>query len=249
MRNLGLRGPGDDFLEPGALFFREFLHRRERDDAFGQACIDERKILLQDDAAVLAPGLRHFGLIEAVERRLQAHAKTLHRSAPGLACQLVDVRPRGHRDHHRAVADGFEELIDARNRWCVERRHARPIQNEAPAGAGEQSQDDGMLGENVFPEHRAEFAIEAEHCGVQGQNILRSGLPGARALAADDHVHVRGSLGLLLAAAGNTAAIANATADNNKAQPWRMMNPPDKTMMHDSTASRSAQARQRKIPS
>ena len=32
---------------------------------------------------------------------------------------------------------------------------SRPIQNEAPAGAGEQRQDDGMLGENVFPEHRA----------------------------------------------------------------------------------------------
>ena len=48
-----------------------------------------------------------------------------------------------------AVADRLQQLIDDGHGGRLERRHAGPIQDQAPAGAREQRQDDGMLGKDV----------------------------------------------------------------------------------------------------
>ena len=78
----------------------------------------------------------------AVERRLHPAAKALQRAAPGLIRRLVEIRAHHLGQSHRAVADGFQQLIDDRHRGRFERCLSGPIEDEAAAGAAEQAEDD-----------------------------------------------------------------------------------------------------------
>ena len=88
---------------------------------------------------------RHRRGVEAVQSGLHAAAVGQHRAAPGLVGGIVEIRPHHLGQRHRAVADRLQQLIDDRHRWRIERRHAGPIEDEAPAGAREQAEDDRML--------------------------------------------------------------------------------------------------------
>ena len=65
----------------------------------------------------------------------------------------------------------FMDLVDARHRRRIDRRLARPVEDHAAAGAGEQRQDDRMLGQDVLAEDRAGIVVEREHADVELQHI------------------------------------------------------------------------------
>ena len=93
MRDLGLRGPGDDLLQLRPLLLGELLDRVEGDHALGQALVHEGDVVLQDAANLGAPFRPACRCVEAVERRLHAAAIGQHRAAPGLVAGLSIYGP------------------------------------------------------------------------------------------------------------------------------------------------------------
>ena len=90
---------------------------------------------------------------KSVERGLHARAIGGHRAAPGLVVRIVEIRRHDLGQRHRAVADRLEQLIDDGHRGRLEPSHARPIEDEAAAGAREQFQDYRMVLENIALKH------------------------------------------------------------------------------------------------
>ena len=175
MRDLGLRRPRDVELQIGSLLVGKRLQRGKGDRAFGHALVHERDVVLQDGAVVVPPFRGHRRRVEAIQRRLHPAAIGEHRAAPGLIIGIVQIWPDHFGQRHRAVADGFQQLIDDRHRRRIERRLAGPIKNEPAAGSGKQAEDDRVLGENILLEDFGRIAIKLEHAGIERQHVLRCG--------------------------------------------------------------------------
>jgi hypothetical protein len=65
------------------------------------------------------------------------------------------------------VPDGFQQLIDDRHRWGLERRHTGLIENEPATRAGEKCQYNRMLGQDPVLEDLGGVAVQLEHRGIQ----------------------------------------------------------------------------------
>ena len=190
MGDLGLRRPGHVLLEERSLLLGKGLQCSEGDGALRQAIVHEGDVVLQDGAIVVPPFRLHRRRIQAVQGGLHPAAIGQHRAAPGLVGGIVQIGPDHLGQRHRAVTDRLQQLIDDRHRRRLERRLAGPIEDEPPAGAGEQAQDDRVLGQNVLLEDLGSVAIELEHAGVERQHILVRGFAGGRGREADNRLHV-----------------------------------------------------------
>ena len=178
-------------LSRGGLFLREFLQGGRRDRAFRQTIVHEGDIVLEDDAAIVPPVRLHGSGVEPVDRGFRPRAIGGHRAAPGLIGGIVEVRRHDFGQRHRTVADRLEQLIDDGHRGRLERSHARPIEDEAPPGAREQSQDHRMVLEYIRLKHLRRVVIELEHHGIERQHVLRRGVGRTGDGAALDRAHKR----------------------------------------------------------
>jgi len=147
-------------------------------------------VVLQNNAVVVPPLRRHWCLVQALQGGLHPGAIGEHRAAPRLIGGIIEIRPHDLGERHGAMVDGFEQLIDDRHRWRLERRHARPIKNEPAARAREQAENDGMLAQNVLLEDFGSVVIELEHSGIQRQNAFRRSLGRAGNGATRNRRHV-----------------------------------------------------------
>ena len=178
------------FLSCGPCVSVKALDRREGDDALAETLVDECDVVRENLAHGWAPILLDSGLVEAVECGLQLRAERREGRAPRLVRRLVDVWSGHDRKHHRSVAGGFHQLVDDGDRGSLDRRHAGPIEDQAPAGTGEKREDDRMLGQDVPSENPARVVVETEHRGIQGEDVLPRSIPGARSFTPHDDVHI-----------------------------------------------------------
>ncbi len=190
--DLGLRGPLDIILQKRALLLGEGLEHGEGHGALGQAFVHEGDIVGEDGAVIRPPFGGHRGRVEAIQRRLHAAAIGQHRPAPGLVGRVVEIGADHLGQGHGAVADRFHELVGHRDLRRLERRLARPIEDEASARAREQPENHRVFAQNVLPEHLGGVAIELEHHGVECEHILGRGLGRGRGDVAGDRLHVGG---------------------------------------------------------
>jgi hypothetical protein len=91
---------------------------------------------------------------------------------------IVEVGTHDLGQRHRAVADGFQQLIDDRDGRRLERGHARPVENEPPARPREQAEDHGVLAQDISLEDLGCVAVELEHPGVERQHVIGRRLGG-----------------------------------------------------------------------
>jgi hypothetical protein len=82
MGDLRLRRPLDVQLQMRRLLPGECLQRGEGDRALRQTVVHERKIVLQNNAVVVAPVRRHRRLVQAIQGGLHPGAIGEHRAAP-----------------------------------------------------------------------------------------------------------------------------------------------------------------------
>jgi hypothetical protein len=108
---------------------------------------------------------------------------------PDLATRNPDLVNEAFRQY--AIDWGIARVGRVFKKLDVPLSMAGPIQNEPPAGAGEQAKDDGMLTENVALEDFGRIAVQLEHAGVECQHVLGSGFGGAGGGVAGDRLHVR----------------------------------------------------------
>jgi hypothetical protein len=83
-------------------------------------------------------------------------------------------------------------LIDDRNLGRLERRHAGAIERKSSAGAGEQAQDHGVLGEDIGLKDLPGVAVEFEHAGIERQHVLGRDVGRRCRGQAGDRRHVGG---------------------------------------------------------
>ena len=134
---------------------------------------------------------RHRSQIETIERRFHPTAIGEHAAAPGLVGRVIEIRAHHLGQRHGAVADGFQQLIDDRDRRGIERRLAGPIENEAPARAREQAEDHGVLAQDISFEHPGGVAVQLEHPGIERQHVVGGSLRRGRVGTAGNRRHER----------------------------------------------------------
>ena len=195
MVDLGMRGPGDDLLQFGRLLGGEGLQIHRGDGALLHALIHEGEVGDQNGAGRGPPICGHVRLVERVDRGLHPGAIRQQGGAPILVPRVVQVRRHHLGQRHGAVADRFHELVGHRHRRRVERRLTRAIQDEAPTCAGEQAENDGVVGPDVALEHLSGGAIEVEHRSVQCQHVLHGQVTRRGGDGACDRGHERRGLG------------------------------------------------------
>ncbi len=70
----------------------------------------------------------------------------------------------------------FSQLIYDRHRGRLERRHAGPIQDKAPACAREQTKYHRMFGQDIVFENVERIIVQLEHAGIQREHVFRRGV-------------------------------------------------------------------------
>ena len=195
VRDLGLRRPGDNLLQQRRLLLGKFLQRVCRDRVALQALVHEGDVVLQNAAAGWPPVVVHRGRVKTVERGLHAVPVRRQRATPSQIVGTIQIGNDHFGQRHGAVADGFEQLIDDRNRRRVDRRHPGAIEDELSAGPREQPEDERMPSQDVLLEHLPGIAVKLEHGGVELQDIPGPDLGGACRLGADDLIEVGRQVG------------------------------------------------------
>jgi hypothetical protein len=80
--------------------------------------------------------------------------------------------------------------MDHRHRRRLERSLVGPIQDESPAGAGKQAEDNGVLAENVVLKDFGRIAVKLEHADIERQHVLRCGFSGTRGDVPGNRLHI-----------------------------------------------------------